>query len=190
MFSPPSLQRPEISRTARPLDHIQTGVLTPTFDVDIPSARIAATCIDRHHDALAAEARRLQQQADTERRVELLAYRNSQEQAQEQPSVGQYQRHQQQPSVGLQQQQQHQQQQMSAYRHPTIEEDSESRSDWEPGEADDADTVYIWERFDDRGRPLELPTAQQHENTPDEALLTTRLLTSFKPTVPQSVPVL
>ena len=44
--------------------------------------------------ALAAEARRLHEQADTERRVELLAHRNSQAQAQQQPSVGQYQRHQ------------------------------------------------------------------------------------------------
>ena len=118
----------------------------------------------RHEDVLAsrkavhAEVLRLQQQAETERRVELLAYRSQQRpssQQQPQPIVGQ-QRQQQQPSVGQRQQQL---QQMSAYRHQ-VEEDSESQSDWEPGEADDADVVYSWERFDDRGRSL----AQQQEN--------------------------
>ena len=48
--------------------------------------------------ALAAEAHRLQQQAETEQRVELFAHRLSQQQAHLQPSVGQ-QRQQQQPSV-------------------------------------------------------------------------------------------
>ena len=54
--------------------------------------------------------------------------------------------------------QQQRQQQTSGLRHP-IEEDSDSQSDWEPGRADDADVVYEWERFDERGRPL--PEAQQ-----------------------------
>ena len=52
---------------------------------------------------------------------------------------------------------------MSAYRHPTIEEDSESQSEWEPGDADDADVVYQWERFDERGRPLQEPASQQQQ---------------------------
>ena len=127
--------------------------------------------------AVTAAARRLQQQADTERRVELLAHRNSQAQAPE---------HQQQPSVGRQEQQL---QQMSAYRHPAIEEDSESQSEWEPGEADDADVVYQWERFDDRGRPLQEPASQQQQReaplppipeprSADEASL---LLAQFRP---------
>ena len=127
--------------------------------------------------ALAAEAHRLHQQADTERRVELLAHRTFEAQAQQ---------HQQQPSVGLQQQEQRQQ--MSAYRLPAIEADSESQSEWEPGEADDADVVYQWERFDDRGRPLELRASQQQNEealppipeprSPDEASL---LLAQFRP---------
>ena len=116
----------------------------------------------KHEDVLASrkavdvEVRRLQQQAETERRVEIFGYRLSREQAQQQQNFGQ--RQQQQPSVGQRQRQQ-QLQQMSAYRHQ-VEEDSESQSDWEPGEADDADVVYSWERFDDRGRSL----AQQQEN--------------------------
>ena len=84
--------------------------------------------------AVTVEVRRLQQQADTERRVELLANRSSQAQAQQ---------HQQPPSVGLQQQEQRQQ--MSAYRLPAIEGDSESESEWEPGEADDARCVSLGE---------------------------------------------
>ena len=77
---------------------------------------------------------------------------------------------------------------MSSYRHPTIEEDSESQSEWEPGEADDSDTLYAWERFDDRGRSLELPASQQQNvdalppipepRSPDEASL---LLAQFRP---------
>ena len=84
--------------------------------------------------------------------------------------------------------QQQQRQQRSFYRHPTIEEDSESQSEWEPGEADDADVVYQWERFDYRGRPLELPASQQQNvdalppipepRSPDEASL---LLAQFRP---------
>ena len=79
-------------------------------------------------------------------------------------------------------------QQRSAYQHPTIDEDNESQSDWEPGEADDADVVYQWERFDARGRPLELPASQQQNvdslppipapRSPDEASL---LLAQFRP---------
>ena len=110
--------------------------------------------------AVTAEVRRLQQQAEDEVRVSVLARRLSQEQHQQQTSSGQYQRYQQQPRVGLQQQLL---QQMSAYRHPTIEEDSESQSEWEPGEADDADVVYQWERFDERGRPLQEPASQQQQ---------------------------
>ena len=77
---------------------------------------------------------------------------------------------------------------MSAYRLPAIDEDSESESEWEPGEADDADVVYQWERFDDRGRPLELRASQQQNEealppipeprSPDEASL---LLAQFRP---------
>ena len=88
--------------------------------------------------------------------------------------------------VGLQQQLL---QQMRAYRHPTIEEDSDSQSEWEPGEADDADVGYQWERFDDRGRPLQEPASQQQQReaalppipeprSPDEASL---LLAQFRP---------
>ena len=55
--------------------------------------------------AVTAEVRRLQQQAEHEVRVSLVARQLSQEQHRQQPSFGQYQRHQQQPSVGLQQQQ-------------------------------------------------------------------------------------
>ena len=96
--------------------------------------------------AWATEAQRLQQQAETERRVELFAHRKSQAHAQQQ---------QQQPSVGQQQQQlQQQQQQRSVAQHP-VEYDSDSQSDWEPGQADDADVVYDWEKFDERGRPLQ-----------------------------------
>ena len=136
--------------------------------------------------AVTAEVRRLQQQAEHEVRVSLVARQLSQEQHRQQPSFGQYQRHQQQqPSVGLQQQHR---QQTSSYRHPTIEEDSESQSEWEPGEADDADVVYMWERFDERGRSLEQPVAQQLNEGPlppipeprsaDEASL---LLAQFRP---------
>ena len=135
--------------------------------------------------AVTAEVSRLQQQAEDEVRVSVLARRLSQEQHQQQTSSGQYQRYQQQPRVGLQQQLL---QQMSAYRHPTIEEDSESQSEWEPGEADDADVVYQWERFDDRGRQLEILASQQQNvdalppipepRSPDEASL---LLAQFRP---------
>ena len=136
--------------------------------------------------AVTAEVRRLQQQAEDEVRVSVVARRLSQEQLQQCPSVGQCHQHQQQPSVG---QQQERLQQTSGYRQPTIEEDSESQSDWEPGEADDADVVYHWERFDDRGRPLQEPASQQQQNeealppipeprSPDEASL---LLAQFRP---------
>ena len=61
-------------------------------------------------------------------------------------------------------QQEQQLQDISAYRLPVIEEDSESQSEWEPGEADDADVVYQWERFDERGRPLQEPASQQQQD--------------------------
>ena len=63
----------------------------------------------RHEDVLAsrkavdAEVHRLQQQAETEQRVELFAHRLSQQRAHLQPSVGQ-QRQRQQPSVLVRQQ--------------------------------------------------------------------------------------
>ena len=137
----------------------------------------------RHEDVLAsrkavdAEVRRLQQLADTERRVEILGDRLAREQAQQQrPSLGQRQR-----------QPQQQPQRMSAAQQHPIEDDSDSQSDgWEPGEADDADTVYPWERFDDRGRPLPEPQQQADASLPpipeprsaDEASL---LLAQFRP---------
>ena len=57
-----------------------------------------------------------------------------------------------------------------------MEDDSDGQSDWEPGDADDADVVYAWERFDVRGRPLpeeeQQPAAssvpQPEPKTPDE----------------------
>ena len=73
--------------------------------------------------------------------------------------------------------------QLNVGHHP-IEDDSDSQSDWEPGEADDADVVYAWERFDDRGRPLpeqQQPVAssvsQPEPKTPDEA---TAMLAEFR----------
>ena len=71
-------------------------------------------------------------------------------------------------------------------RHP-IEDDSDSHSDsWEPEEADDTDTTYPWERFDDEGRPL--PERQQQNEgslppiseprSPEEASL---FLAQFRP---------
>ena len=74
---------------------------------------------------------------------------------------------------------------MSAYLHPIEEEDSDSHSGgWEPGGADDADTTYSWEMFDDRGRSLQ---QQQDERplspipeprSPEEASL---FLAQFRP---------
>ena len=97
--------------------------------------------------ALASEAQRLQQQAEREVRVASVARRLSQEQPQQQSSFGQ------------------QPQQMSVEQYP-VEHDSDSQSDWEPGDADDADVVYPWERFDERGRPL--PEQQQQQDQQQE----------------------
>ena len=72
---------------------------------------------------MAAEAHRLQQQAEYEVRVSGVARRLSQEQPQQHSSVGQ------------------QLQQMSVEQDP-VEDDSDTQSDWEPGERDDADVVY------------------------------------------------
>ena len=60
---------------------------------------------------------------------------------------------------------------------------SDSQSDWEIGEADDADVVYAWERFDDRGRSLDQTTFAPslplpEPKNPDEA---TAMLTKFRP---------
>ena len=80
-------------------------------------------------------------------------------------------------------QEQRQQQPYLQRQHP-VEYDSDSQSDWEPGEADDADVVYAWERFDDRGRPLpeqQQPVAssasQPDPRTPEEA---TAMLAKFR----------
>ena len=130
----------------------------------------------KHEDVLAsrkavdAEVRRLQKQAEHEVRVAAAARLLSQEQRQ-QHQIGEQRRQVQQPYVQRQ--------------HP-VEDDSDSQSDWEPGEADDADVVYAWERFDDRGRPLpeqqQQPDAtsapQPEPRTPDEA---TAMLTKFRP---------
>ena len=94
----------------------------------------------RHSDVLSrrkavdVEVRRLKQQAEDEVRVAGVARRLSQEQRQQEQAV-----------------EQRQQQPYLQRQHP-VEYDSDSQSDWEPGEADDADVVYAWERFDDRGR--------------------------------------
>ena len=80
---------------------------------------------------MAAEARRLQQQAETEQRVELFAHRRSQQQAHLQPSVGQ-QRQQQQPNVPVRQQQPvPEQQARRAQSHQASEELSGSEDDCE-----------------------------------------------------------
>ena len=95
----------------------------------------------RHEDVLASrkavcsEVRRLQQQAEDEVRVSVVARRLSQEQRQQQVV------------------EQCQQQPYMQRPHP-VEDDTDSQSDWEPGEADDADVVYAWEKLDVRGRPL------------------------------------
>ena len=116
--------------------------------------------------AVTAEVRRLQEQAEHEVRVSLVARRLSQEQRQQEQAV-----------------EQRQQQPYLQRQHP-VEYDSDSQSDWEPGEADDADVVYAWERFDDRGRPLpeqQQPVAssasQPDPRTPDEA---TAMLAEFR----------
>ena len=107
----------------------------------------------KHEDVLESRkavdrgVRRLQQQAETERRVELLAHRLSQQQAHPQPSAGQ-QRQQQQRSVLVRQQQQQQpvpeQQVRHAQSHQASEELSDNEDDWEVEETDDSTVAYAW----------------------------------------------
>ena len=77
------------------------------------------------------------------------------------------------------------QQLSNVLRHPIEDDSDDSQSDWEIGEPDDADVVYAWEKFDDRGRPL--PEQQQpvapsvpepEPKNPDEA---TAMLAKFRP---------
>ena len=98
--------------------------------------------------ALAAEAHRLQQQAETEQRVELFAHRLSQQQAHLQPSVGQ-QRQQQQPSVLVRQQPVPEQQARHGQSHQASEELSGSEDDWEVEEVDDGMVAYAWKSKDE-----------------------------------------
>ena len=144
----------------------------------------------RHEDVLArrkavdAEVRRLQQQAETEQRVELFAHRLSQQQAHLQPSVGQ-QRQQQQPSVLVRQQQPvPEQQARHAQSHPS-EELSSSEDDWEVEEVDDGMVAYAWKSKDellqqwDEQQSKELPLPSILEpSCADEASL---LLAQFRP---------
>lgn len=48
----------QLRHTTRPIHHIKTGVLPASLHEHIPaiSALLTSPCIDRHHDALAAEA--------------------------------------------------------------------------------------------------------------------------------------
>ena len=115
---------------------------------------------------LAAEAHRLQQMAEREVHVSIAAR-------------------------GLAQQQQPMstapkpQQPSNVLQHPVEDDSDDSQSDWEIGEPDDADVVYAWEKFDDRGRPLpeqQQPVApsvpQPEPKNPDEA---TAMLAKFRP---------
>ena len=77
------------------------------------------------------------------------------------------------------------QQLSNVLQHPVEDDSDDSQSDWEIGEADDADVVYPWERFDGRGRPLpeqQQPVApslpQPEPRNPDEA---TAMLAKFRP---------
>ena len=115
--------------------------------------------------ALAAEAHRLQQMAEREVHVSIAAR-------------------------GLPQQQPvstapKPQQLSNVLQHPVEDDSDDSQSDWEIGEPDDADVVYAWEKFDDRGRPLPeqqqsvAPSVPQPEpKNPDEA---TAMLAKFRP---------
>ena len=128
----------------------------------------------RHEDVLSrrkavtAEARRLQQLAEQEVKVSVVARRLSQEKQQQPVSTAQK-----------------PQQLSNALQHPIEDCSDDSQSDWEIGERDDADVVYAWERFDDRGRPLpeqqQQPVAtsvsQPEPKTPDEA---TAMLSKFR----------
>ena len=116
--------------------------------------------------ALVAEAHRLQQLAEREVHVSIAARGLAQQQREQHP-IARQQHHQ--PSVD---------------RHPVEDgSGSDSQSDWEIGEADDADVVYAWERFDDRGRSLDqTPVAPSvtlpDPKNPDEA---TAMLAKFRP---------
>ena len=73
----------------------------------------------------------------------------------------------------------------NVWQHPFEDDSDDSQSDWEIGEPDDADVVYAWEKFDDRGRPLpeqQQPVApsvpQPEPRNPDEA---TAMLAKFRP---------
>ena len=98
----------------------------------------------RHEDVLAsrkavdAEVRRLQQQAETEQRVELFAHRLSQQKAHLQLSVGQQQ---QQPVP--------EQQARHAQSHQASEELSGSEDEWEVEEVDDGMVAYAWKSKDE-----------------------------------------
>ena len=88
---------------------------------------------------MAAEAHRLQQQAETEQRVELFAHRLSRQQAHLQPSVGQ--QRQQQPVP--------EQQARRAELHQASEELSGSEDEWEVEEVDDGMVAYVWKSKDE-----------------------------------------
>ena len=135
----------------------------------------------RHEDVLArrkavdAEVRRLQQQAETEQRVELFAHRLSQQQAHLQLSVGQ--QRQQQPIP--------EQQARHAQSHQASEELRGSEDDWEVEEADDGMVAYAWKSKDellqqwDEQQSKELPLPSILEpSCADEASL---LLAQFRP---------
>ncbi|MEC7493217.1 MAG: hypothetical protein VYB01_10050, partial [Pseudomonadota bacterium] len=113
--------------------------------------------------ALAAEAHRLQQQAETEQRVELFAHRLSQQRAHLQPSVGQ-QRQRQQPSVLVRQQEPvPEQQARRAQSHQASEELSGSEDEWEVEEVDDGMVAYAWKSKDEL---LQQWDEQQHKELP------------------------
>ena len=101
-------------------------------------------------EAVDAEVRRLQQQAETEQRVELFAHRLSQQQAHLQPSVGQ--QRQQQPVP--------EQQARRAQSHQASEELSGSEDDWEVEEVDDGMVAYAWKSKDEL---LQQWDEQQHK---------------------------
>ena len=129
----------------------------------------------RHEDVLSrrkavdVEVRRLKQQAEDEVRVASVARRLSQEHPQQQPR-----------SV----RQQQQQQQRKSLRQHRVEFNSDSDFDWEPGQADDADVVYPWERFDDRGRPL--PEQQQQQQPSGSGSSSSNSASSVYPPEPKT----
>ena len=116
--------------------------------------------------ALAAGAHRLQQMAEREAHVSIAARRL----AQQQQPVSTAQKPQQLSNV---------------WQHPVEDDSDDSQTDWEIGEADDADVVYASEKLDDRGRPLpeqQQPVApsvpQPEPKNPNEA---TAMLSKFRP---------